>query len=373
MSAEFGFAEYIWIDGALPTRYLRSKTRVVKLGLDPSIEDFPEWSFDGSSTRQAEGHDSDCILKPVSFIPDPFRGAGSYLVMAEVYAPNGEVHESNSRAQLRAVLDAGAAAHEPWAGFEQEYTLFDGRTPLGWPESGFPGPQGPYYCGVGADEVYGREIVEEHAAVCLDAGLLFYGINAEVMPGQWEFQIGYRGDKAESNDVLTVSDHLWFARYLLYRVGEHYGIVVSTDNKPVSGDWNGSGMHTNFSTKDTRDPAKGKEAIQKAVKALEKKHKEHIKLYGHGLDSRLTGLHETCDINTFRAGDADRGASIRIPRQVADEGYGYFEDRRPGANADPYLVAARLCTTVCGVDESVMQFTAWPREDKKRPAAVAAV
>ncbi|HFB54816.1 MAG TPA: glutamine synthetase [Hellea balneolensis] len=362
--SKFTMAEYIWLDGAVPTRFMRSKARTINVGSKPSIEDFPEWSFDGSSTNQADGHDSDCILKPVTFVTDPIRGEGNFLVFAEVFTPEDQPHESNSRAQLRAVLDAGAAQQDPWAGFEQEYTLFANRNPLGWPEHGFPAPQGPYYCGVGADEVYGREIVEHHARVCLEADLMYYGLNAEVMPGQWEFQIGFRGDPKESCDVLTIADHTWLARWLLYRVAEEYGVSVSTHNKPVRGDWNGAGMHTNFSTKDTRDPKKGREAINKAVEALAAKHQEHIVLYGHGLGRRLTGLHETCDINTFRAGAADRGASIRIPKPVDQKGYGYFEDRRPGANADPYLVAARLCTTVCGIDESVMRFSSWPREDK---------
>ncbi len=371
--SNFVFAEYVWIDGALPTRCLRSKARVINLGSNPSIADFPEWSFDGSSTRQAKGDDSDCILKPVRFVPDPIRGEGSFLVMCEVYNSDDTPHESNSRAQLRAVLDAGAAAQNPWCGFEQEYTLFKGRQPLGWPENGgFPGPQGPYYCGVGADEAYGRDIVEDHAQACLDIGLLFYGINAEVMPGQWEFQIGYRGDDNEDNGALRVSDDMWLARWLLYRIAEDYGVTVSTHNKPITGDWNGAGMHTNFSTDDTRDKSKGAAAIAVAVKALSGKHKEHIRLYGHALDRRLTGAHETCDIDTFKSGTADRGCSIRIPQLVAQKGYGYLEDRRPGANADPYLVSARLSATICGVDESVMTFTSWPREDNsKKISAVA--
>ena len=368
--SNFTLAEYIWLDGAIPTRQLRSKARVVDLGSKPSIEDFPEWSFDGSSTLQAEGDDSDCILKPVYFVPDPIRGEGNYLVMTEVYNPDGTPHVSNSRAQLRAVLDAGAAEQDPWCGFEQEYTLFKGRQPLGWPEQGFPGPQGPYYCGVGADEAYGRDIVEEHAQACLDIGLLFYGINAEVMPGQWEFQIGYR-DGAEDAGAMKASDDVWIARWLLYRIAEDYGVTVSIHNKPILGDWNGAGMHTNFSTNDTRDKAKGKEAIDAAVKALSEKHQKHITLYGHALDRRLTGAHETCDINTFRAGTADRGCSIRIPQLVAQKGYGYLEDRRPGANSDPYLVSARLCTTICGVDESVMTFTSWPRESEAKIAVAA--
>ena len=363
--SQFTLAEYLWIDGAVPTRDIRSKARVVDLGANPSIDDFPEWSFDGSSTNQASGDDSDCILKPVSFVTDPIRGEGNFLVMCEVLNPDGSVHESNSRAQLRSVLDAGAGEQDPWAGFEQEYTLFQDGRPLGWPKDGYPGPQGPYYCGAGASEAFGREIVEEHAQACLDIGLLFYGINAEVMPGQWEFQIGFRGDTNEANDVLTVSDHVWYARWLLKRIAEDFGVDVSFENKPIKGDWNGAGMHTNFSTNDTRDKSKGKAAIDSAVEALSGKHQEHIKIYGAANDERLTGAHETCDIDTFKAGTADRGCSIRIPQLVAQKGYGYFEDRRPGANSDPYLVSARISATVCGVDEAVMQFDVWPRQVSK--------
>jgi glutamine synthetase len=363
--SNFSFAEYIWIDGAVPTRQVRSKMRSVQLNDDPKIEDFPEWGFDGSSTNQATGDDSDCILQPVNFVKDPLRGEGDYLVMCEVMNPDGTPHESNSRAQLRAVLDAGADSQDPWIGFEQEYTLFSHRDPLGWPEDGFPGPQGPYYCGVGAREVFGRELAEAHARACNDAGIVFYGINAEVMPGQWEFQVGFRGDENEPKDVLTISDHMWIARWLLSRLGEDYGVHASFDNKPVKGDWNGAGMHTNFSTNDTRNPEKGMDAINKAVESLSSKHEEHIKMYGYGLNERLTGDHETCDISTFKHGVADRGCSIRIPQGVNLKGYGYFEDRRPGANSDPYLVAARLCTSVCDVDESVMTFTSWPREERQ--------
>ncbi|MCB1720229.1 MAG: glutamine synthetase beta-grasp domain-containing protein [Alphaproteobacteria bacterium] len=373
MSTNFGLAEYIWLDGSVPTRFVRSKTRVVNLGAKPKITEFPEWSFDGSSTQQAAGNDSDCILQPVSYFKDPIRGEGNFLVMCEVNNPDGSPHESNSRAQLREVLDAGASKQDPWAGFEQEYTLFPQghRTPLGWPSHGYPAPQGPYYCGVGAEEAFGREVAEAHAELCLDAGLMYYGMNAEVMPGQWEFQIGYRGDNSEDSGVLNMADQVWVARWLLHRAGEEFDIAATLDNKPVKGDWNGAGMHTNFSTSDTRDKSKGRAAIDAAVDALSKKHAEHIVLYGAGLSDRLTGLHETCDINTFKAGDADRGCSIRIPKPVAIKGYGYFEDRRPGANADPYLVAARLCTTVCGVDESVMKFSSWPRQNKKITAVAA--
>lgn len=352
---EVQLAEYIWLDGAVPVRQIRSKARVVNVGYEPALEDFPEWSFDGSSTMQAEGGDSDCILKPVCFVDDPVRGIGNYLVMCEVYNPDGQTpHASNTRAKLRAILDNGAAGVNPWIGFEQEYTMFDGRTPLGWPEHGYPAPQGPYYCGVGPEQIFGRELAERHAQVCIEAGLLYYGINAEVMPGQWEFQIGYRGIEGEDAGVLNISDQMWIARWLLHRVSEEFDIHVSLENKPVKGDWNGAGMHTNFSTDATRSPDTGKQAIEDAVAKLSGKHEDHIALYGHGLSQRLTGDHETCDIDTFKSGVADRGCSIRVPRGVEIKGYGYFEDRRPGANSDPYLVAARLCATVCGVDDSVL-------------------
>ena len=344
-------AEYIWLDGATPTQRLRSKTRIVALpGSERvTLEAFPAWSFDGSSTYQAAGHDSDLILQPANFIRDPLRGAGHFLVLCEVLDPDGTPHATNTRAQLREVLTAGAAEHEPWLGFEQEYTLLRGGTPLGFPAAGFPAPQGPYYCGVGADVAFGRPVVEAHTRACLEAGLIIYGTNAEVLPGQWEFQIGYRALPDESADPLTVADHLWLARWLLWRVAEDQGVVPTLAAKPVKGDWNGSGLHTNFSTRATRAAGTGLAAIGHAVQALGQRHAEHIAVYGDGLAERLTGLHETSSIHEFKGGVADRGTSVRIPRPVAAQGHGYLEDRRPAANADPYLVAARLLETICGL------------------------
>ncbi len=343
-------AEYIWLDGTNPTQTLRSKARVVNFSEDPKLEDFPEWSFDGSSTNQASGDDSDCLLRPVNFVEDPMRGFGNFLVMCEVFNPDGTAHATNQRAKLRKILDAGAAEQDPWIGFEQEYTVFADNRPLGFPEKGYPEPQGPYYCGVGADAIYGRELAEEHAERCIEAGILYYGLNAEVMPGQWEFQIGYRGIDNEDAGVLNIADHTWFGRYLLQRIAEEYDYTISFANKPIKGDWNGAGMHTNFSTNATRDPKTGSQAIDDAIAALADKHKEHIAIYGDKLGERLTGDHETCDINTFKSGVADRGCSIRIPQPVQLKGYGYLEDRRPGSNSDPYLVAAKLCSTICGID-----------------------
>ena len=326
-------AEYIWVDGSMPTHKLRSKTRIVS---DPN--DLPEWGFDGSSTNQAPGNSSDCALKPVCVVPDPIRGEPHILVLCEVFDADGNAHPTNTRAKLREVVEK-TAAEEPWFGIEQEYTMFRKSRPLGWPEGGYPAPQGPFYCGVGADEVFGRELVEEHLDACMEAGLKIYGINAEVMPGQWEFQIG-------TADPLTVADHLLLARYLLYRLGEDHSITITLYPKPVRGDWNGAGAHTNFSTKAMREEG-GLDVIHAAIEKLGQRHALHIENYGHGIEQRLTGLHETCDYRQFKAGASNRGASVRIPLGVTAAGKGYFEDRRPNANVDPYVVTRLMLETCC--------------------------
>ena len=331
-------AEYIWIDGYNPTQNLRSKTKILDEPIS-DVKELPEWGFDGSSTLQADGNDSDCLLRPVSFFKDPIRGGDDILVMCEVFNADGTVHKSNHRAQLREI-SSKLAKEDCWFGIEQEYTFLDlDGQPYGWPENGFPAPQGKYYCGVGSEQVYGRDIVEEHLEICLAAGLSLSGINAEVMPAQWEYQVGPLGP-------LDVSDQLWIARWLLRRVSEDWGVVVSIDPKPMKGDWNGAGAHTNFSTKSMREKG-GIKVIEAACEKLSKKHKEHIAVYGSSNEERLTGLHETCSINDFRYGVSDRGASIRIPMGTANDGYGYLEDRRPSANMDPYQVCYALMNTIC--------------------------
>lgn len=231
------------------------------------------------------------------------------------------------------------AAQEPIFGIEQEYTFFDGARPLGFPVGGFPAAQGGYYCGVGADEIFGREIVEKHLDHCLAAGLSISGINAEVMPGQWEFQVGPVGP-------LEVSDQLWIARWLLYRTAEDFNVSATLDPKPVKGDWNGAGAHTNFSTKAMRE---GYDAIITACESLGEGSKpmDHVKHYGAGIDDRLTGLHETAPWNEYSYGVSNRGASVRIPWQVEVDKKGYIEDRRPNANVDPYVVTRLIVETCC--------------------------
>ncbi|MDZ7729607.1 MAG: glutamine synthetase GlnII [Dehalococcoidia bacterium] len=331
-------AEYIWIDGKEPTHTLRSKTKVVPVGEEP-----PMWGYDGSSTNQAEGHDSDLVLKPVMVVPDPLRGGDNKLVMTEVLHTDMTPHRTNSRAACVETCEK-YKSHDSWFGIEQEYTFFEGAKPLGWPEHGFPAPQGGYYCGVGADEVFGRDIVERHMDACIEAGLSISGINAEVMPAQWEFQIG-------PLSPLDVSDQMWIARWLLYRIAEDFDVAATLDPKPVKGDWNGAGAHTNFSTKEMRESL---DKCIEAAKALGERHELHVVNYGHRIEERLTGQHETASYKEFSYGVSNRGASVRIPWQVAKDGKGYIEDRRPNANIDPYLVTKLIVETVCGKFEGHM-------------------
>lgn len=330
--------EYLWLDGYTPVPNLRGKTRIASEA-PQSIDDCPLWGFDGSSTQQAEGSDSDCILKPVALYPDAGRENG-FLVMCEVMLPDGSPHPSNGRATIMDDPDA-------WFGFEQEYFLMQDGRPLGWPDSGFPSPQGPYYTGVGYKYVgdLARTIVEEHLDLCLAAGINHEGINAEVAKGQWEFQIFDKGSKACADDI-------WVARYLLIRLCEKYQVDVEFHCKPYQGDWNGSGMHCNFSTKFMREVG-GKEYFLKLMDAFEKNKDEHIAVYGPDNHLRLTGLHETQSIDKFSWGIADRGASIRVPHSFVKSDYkGYLEDRRPNSAGDPYQIASRVLKTIAEVPTS---------------------
>jgi len=333
-------AEYIWIDGL---NGVRSKTKTLDKA-PSSPDDLPEWNFDGSSTGQAPGGNSDVYLRPCAIYPDPFRGSPNILVLAECWDSDGTPNKFNHRHECARLMDAHKD-QKPWFGLEQEYTLFDQYDkPYGWPKGGFPGPQGPYYCGVGTGKVYCRDVVEAHYKACVYAGVKIAGINAEVLPAQWEFQVG-------PCVGIELGDQLWMARYLLERVAEEFGVKISFHPKPISGDWNGAGLHTNVSSEDMRKPG-GMKYIEAAIKKLEKRHKEHIAVYGEDNTLRLTGRHETGNIDEFTWGVADRGASIRIPRSVGKEGYGYFEDRRPASNADPYSITGIMVETIFGAIEA---------------------
>ena len=330
--------EYVWLDGYTPEPNLRSKTKIVDK--EPkSLADLDLWGFDGSSTKQAEGKSSDCVLKPVAFYPDSGRKNG-YLVMCEVLMPDLTPHPSNFRATI-------AESDDLWVGLEQEYFFYQDGRPLGFPVEGYPAPQGPYYTGIGYNNVgdIARQIVEEHLDLCLDAGINHEGINAEVAKGQWEFQIFAKGSK-------KIGDDMWMGRYLLIRLCEKYGIDINFHCKPLGKDldWNGSGMHCNFSTAFMREKG-GKAYFEKLMAAFDKYKEEHIAAYGPDNHLRLTGLHETQSIDKFNYGVANRGASIRIPHSfVKNDAYrGYLEDRRPNSQGDPYKIVSRVLKTILSV------------------------
>lgn len=352
--------EYVWLDGN-PTQQLRSKTKISDVIESSNPEKYPMWSFDGSSTKQAKagkGENTDCLLKPVFVVNDPLRGGQNKIVLCEVLNPDGTPHITNKRTLLSSKLNELSLQDEwvnrtrdknemPWFGWEQEYTLTHKpknpfgieALPLGFDGNGSnPRPQGDYYCGTGADTVIGRDIVEKHMSMCVEIGLDVSGINAEVMLGQWEYQIG---------PVTSVngSDQLWISRYILQRVAEKHGVKVSFHPKPMKGDWNGSGCHVNFSNKEMREEG-GLEFIENTMNKLLIRHQDHINCYGLFNNERMTGEHETSSIHDFSYGYSTRDTSIRIPIQTKLEGKGYFEDRRPASNCDPYIVSLRMLETV---------------------------
>jgi len=341
--------EYVWVDGCEPWG-MRSKVKVMRslngtqgllwTGLENlNHEVVPDWGFDGSSTEQAGGSDSDCILKPIRVIRDTV-GTSDYIVMCEVLDGAGNAHSTNHRRRLVEVAQQNSE-HDAWFGLEQEYTILSEGRPLGFPAVGYPPPQGMYYCSAGGDRAFGRQVCDDHMNACINAGLSITGTNAEVMPGQWEYQIGGPGVGA-----VDVADQLWLSRWMLLKIAERHGFTVTFDPKPMLGDWNGAGCHTNFSTKLMREDG-GIKVIEAACNKLSRRVSQHLEAYGSGIERRLTGLHETCSHDEFKWGVADRTASIRIPRAVATDGKGYLEDRRPNANCDPYRVTCAMLITVC--------------------------
>jgi len=318
---------------------IRNKSKTLDF-VPTSPDELPIWNYDGSSTGQAPGSNSEVLLKPIAIYPDPFRREPNIMVLCEAIMP--KTHDpipTNTRRAAKAQFDIKPEL-EPWFGIEQEYTLMkkDGAKPFGFPDGGgYPAPQGPYYCGAGYDSAIGRPVADAHYKACLYAGLEISGINAEVMPGQWEYQIG-------PCTGITSGDHMWMSRYLMIRVCEMLALNVSFDPKPATGEWNGAGCHTNYSTKPMREDG-GYKVIIEAIEKMGKKHMEHINLYGEGNERRLTGGHETAPIDKFSYGVANRGASIRIGSDTEAAQKGYFEDRRPSSNMDPYVVTGKIYQT----------------------------
>lgn len=331
----FIIAEYIWLDAG---KQMRGKAKtIITDDEDITLDTFPVWVFDGSSTGQASGKITDIIIKPCDVYRDPFRGEGNFIVLCDCYDSNDDPIQTNKRYHANKIFKR-FEKEKTLFGIEQEYVLYDLSTkkPLGWPKYTQMEPQGKYYCGVGCDRIFGRKIVEQHYKYCLYAGLHVSGINAEVMPSQWEYQIG-------PVEGISACDELWVSRYILQRICEEHGVYVSFNPKPQEGDWNGSGCHVNYSTQKMRDE-NGIDEIYKAINKLKTKHDEHIMVYGDNT-KRLTGKHETSDAKKFSWGVGDRAASIRIPLLVHKNKKGYLEDRRPASDMDPYMALGKIVDT----------------------------
>lgn len=331
--------EYVWLDGYKPEPNLRSKVKIVEYSDINEFNDgfkFPMWNFDGSSTKQAETGNSDLLLNPVRhYIQD---SQSTIYVLCEVLNSDGTPHESNKRSEI------GEDFLDLWFGFEQEYFIreeINGNI-LGHKRNILKG-QGEYYCGVGHN-VVGRDFVEEHLDMCLKYGINITGTNAEVALGQWEYQVFSKGK-------LKGGDDLWMTRYFLFKIAEKYGYHIELHPKPLThGEWNGSGLHTNFSTDMMRFDG-NEEYFMSLFNAFESRHNEHIKAYGSQNNLRLTGEYETQSIDKFSWGISDRGASIRVPKETAEHWKGYVEDRRPGSNADPYKIIREIVKSLVITDQ----------------------
>jgi glutamine synthetase len=332
--------EYVWLDA---NDNLRSKIKI------HSNDDFPIWNFDGSSTGQAtDCITSDIILNPVRTYNNPFfkiNNVKSYIVLCECLNPDMTPHITNNRDKCNKMF-IKSNLYECLFGIEQEYVIYqNNNVPYKWVSHSMPlndendCVQGEFYCSVGGNKAFGREISDKHLIYCLEAGINICGTNAEVAPSQWEFQIG-------TCDMLTVSDDLIVARYILDKIAEEHNCYISLEPKPFGTNWNGSGGHTNFSTKQMREP-NGIECIKDACNKLINRHKEHINVYGKNNELRLTGIHETSSIDNCCYGVANRNCSIRIPLHVSNNNCGYLEDRRPASNLNPYLVTSTIVNTIC--------------------------
>jgi glutamine synthetase len=327
--------EYVWLDGYKPEPNLRSKVKVIDVNEKEDLKEIPEWGFDGSSTKQAEGYSSDCYLKPIKlYVKSVISEYSTVYVLCEVMDNKGKVHETNDRAKL------GKEDEDFWVGFEQEYFIRSGHNKpiIGFNNGGIIDPQGTYYCGVGGQMV-GRSLTEQHLDMCLEYGIGIEGTNAEVALGQWEYQVFAKGK-------VQAADDLWMSRYFLYKIAEKQGYQIELHPKPLTtGDWNGSGLHTNFSNKRMRETG-GEEYFNSIFKVFGSRAKVHIENYGSDNHLRLTGKHETQSIDKFSWGVSDRGASIRVPKSVGETWKGYLEDRRPASNANPYCILNVICESL---------------------------
>ena len=316
--------EYVWLDGV---GEIRSKTRVLPISTVKE-EKIPVWNYDGSSTYQRHTSDSEVKINPKKQYVDPIRGSPHCIVLCE----------TNDRACTRTLarkIFQAAEPYQPMFGLEQEFFIrhLEKEHTFGIDLPSYENS----YCSMGAQKCFAGLFIEKVMKDALSCGIHLTGFNWEVAPGQAEFQVCSYG--------LEAADDLILLRYILQKRGEEYNYEILLHPKLIEG-WNGSGLHANFSTQSMREKG-GLEVIMETLVKLEKTHTADQKLFGEDNQLRLTGKCETSDYKNFTWGIASRDTSIRIPQETDEKGYGYFEDRRPGANANPYLVTANLFKVAC--------------------------
>jgi len=337
-------AEYIWpgtkrID-------LRSKTRTLDIASVKSLKDLPEWEFDGSLTSQSYGNNADVVLRPIQYYPDPFRGGNNVLVLCECILPERRTPIPTNTRDLAGQVFSQIEQYETAFSIIQEYGLMvpEGTTPcgcpLGWPRVGFPKGAGQdQKYAVGINQRAGHRIAEAHFRACLYSGMQITNLHSGKYKGDWSFQLGSAGG-------MQVSDQLMVARWILLRVGEEFGVSVSFDPKPYKDSDHLRRATVQFSTVRMRDTAKGFSRIVRAVEKLGRRHREHLAVYGMSNISRTTSAYENGPLSKFSYGIANVRASVNIPRKAKQMNAGYFEDRRPSSNMDPYVVTAKIARTI---------------------------
>ncbi|XP_070391237.1 glutamine synthetase-like isoform X1 [Dermacentor albipictus] len=337
------FCTYVFVDATLEN--VRSKMRVLRY--EPkSPEECPRSTFCGAGTDQwpDAGVDSELYLLPVALFKDPFLKGRNKLVLCEVLNADEQPHETNTRHPCKKAMEA-VKEEEPWFGIEQEYAILEQNgVPIGWPKQSHSLKCcQSYFYAVGSENTAGRQVADAHIKACSYAGVKLYGSNVEAVISQWEYQIG-------PLPGVETGDHLWISRYILQRVAEDFGVVVSFEPRPFKSlKMPGCAGHINFSTKSSRSEG-GLDWINKAIAKLELKHELHLKAYDPRKDAnkeRLRGNLMATPSREFSAAVSAKTVCVRIPRLTKVAGRGFFEDRRPGANVEPYRAMQRLVETLC--------------------------
>ena len=338
--------EYIWLD---VNNNFRSKVKIEKLKLGFQASDLEIWNFDGSSTGQATGDDSEIFIKPYLILQSQTNtdiNDNYYYVFCECLNTDIKTpHKTNTRTNAFEFFNQPEVISiDPMFGIEQEFFVFKDGKPIVWKDE-MTAPQGDYYCGNGGKSILhsSRKFLDKVIDTLNRWGINTTGYNFEVAPGQMEIQICEKG--------IMAADYLIVLRFILTRYAEEYGWDIVLTPKPefLSGDkWNGSGCHVNFSTAEMRQTTIQSISFDKTINLIQNMKESHSRDIMHfGSENnkfRLGGKNETSSYDTFTYGVANRGSSIRIPRYFVNNLYGYIEDRRPGADMDPYIVTKIICS-----------------------------